>query len=111
VDLAPMALVCAFWFWLGGVYIWGAPFGSRRYFRQSGLRRPLNFNWSAAGLRISGEAMFQEHAWRDVLRWKEDRAAIVVVMTERSFIPIPKRLFSEPDLAELRAFLAPIRRA
>jgi hypothetical protein len=110
LNLLPLALLSLVWLWFGGNYLWGAPMGSRRYFRQTQLHTPLEFDWSSDGFSVRGENMFQRIPWPKVLRWSEDRDSIVIAMTQRSYMPVPKRFFDPADLDELRGFLAGARK-
>jgi hypothetical protein len=110
LDLIPLALVCAVDLWVGGSFLWGTPFGARRYFRQSQMPKPMEFEWDDAGIGVRGATHSHRHAWGDLLRWKEDWSSIVIATTDRSFIPVPKRLFTEEALAELRTRLQKVRR-
>jgi hypothetical protein len=104
-DLAPLAMVALLWAWYAGRLLLGSPGNARRYFRQSKLSRPLEYEWDEAGLSVRGEDMFQRLKWSDMLRWAETRATIALMITDRSYIPIPKRFFTAEDLEDLRSRL------
>jgi hypothetical protein len=110
VDIIPLIVLTLASIWSAWQFFWGAPLGSRRYFRQSSMREPLTYEWNEDGLRIHNERMSNRLRWDEFLRWAESPDSIVLIMTERTYMPIAKRFFSAADLAELRSQLKVVRR-
>jgi len=111
LDAAPLLLASTFWVWLTGRYLWGSPGSARRYYRQSKLRDQMEYTWDDAGFGVTGDKLNSRYDWSDFIRWSEDRAALVIWTTERSYVPLPKHLVSDALLDDLGTRLQRVRRA
>jgi hypothetical protein len=93
-DDLPLVVLAAIWSWIIWSIRWGAPIGSKRYFRQSRHRLATEYEWDEVACTMRGEDMFNRIKWRDIRRWGENRDAIALGLSARTYIPIPKRFLS-----------------
>jgi hypothetical protein len=95
-----------FFGWLLYQQRWGMPFGTRKAFRQQkALQGPITMAWSADGYVMESERGRWVAPWRDYVGWAEDKSTLIALQTDRLFNLVPKRFFSEAELAEMRSYL------
>ena len=60
---------------------------------------------SDAGLRVRTALGESQVAWPAYVGWSEDKSIFVLFPTPRIYIPVPKRAFSDEQVAEFRETL------
>ncbi len=91
--------------WLG--FIWLNPWLSARmqFRRMPTALVPMTLAISESGLRIRSQHADSQLAWSAFIGWREDHAVFVVFPQPRTYVPIPKRAFTEQQQAEFRETL------
>ena len=104
LSLLPFAVVI-------GLSLVMTPIAARRnYARQRSLRGDLTLSWSEAGLHTVSEYGTFEIPWSHFVRSVENDKLIMLFESDRLYRPIPKRLLSAEQQADLRATIAAIGR-
>jgi YcxB-like protein len=103
-DLRPMgigmiALVPVFW--ILGVFaqLYYLPYRARKMFQ---LRKHLSteLSWDADGFRLMTERGNGITPWSETPKWREGTGVVLLSLAPTLYITVPKRAFSERDLAD-----------
>lgn len=102
ISLLPFAFVV-------GLSLVMTPIAARRnYARQRSLQGELVLSWSEAGLHTVSEYGTFEIPWSHFVRHVENNKLFMLFESDRLYRPIPKRLLSPEQQADLRATIAAI---
>jgi hypothetical protein len=103
-DLRPMgigmiALVPVLW--ISGIFaqLYFLPYRARKMFQ---LRKHLSteFSWDADGFRLTTERGSGITPWSEMPKWREGTGVVLLSLAPTLYITVPKRAFSERDLAD-----------
>jgi len=87
----------------------GRIIGRRRtkgFFRERpSSRRPARFGWDTNGFYFSNATSRIFHPWSDFQSWAEDKRNLALLFAGPMFIPLPKRTFTDQQLADLKAHI------
>jgi hypothetical protein len=88
-------------------YMFAAPrFFSRRQFRNNPTARsPIVLDASEPGLEIRTAHSDSKMSWPAFVDWGESKSVFIILPQPRTYVPIPKRAFSDEQLSEFRELL------
>lgn len=79
---------------------------ARKSYRQAkAFWTPTSISWDATSLRFQSQRGDSSGPWNDYYSWSVDSKAILLYLTENSFITIPCRSLSEADQSDIIANL------
>lgn len=95
---------------LGAVTLWHGKRQSRRkaatVFRNAaGASREVRISWDAEKIEFHQKKAYRTQKWSEISRWAESEATFVLLGTDGTFNPIPKRALTADDLRELKSHL------
>jgi hypothetical protein len=100
------------WLLLGAASLWlaftsTAPWLSARiqFRRMPSAQDPMTLAVSEGGLRMQSRHADSQIAWSAFIDWREEKSVFVVFPQPRTYVPIPKRAFTEQQQAEFRETL------
>ncbi len=73
--------------------------------QQKGLAGEITATWDAEGMTMAGSSGHSRLAWGDYIRWLEDDANFVLFHSDNVINPLPKRVLSGEQIAEIRGSL------
>jgi hypothetical protein len=77
-----------------------------RYFRQSrAMQEEIAISWSKTHLSLRQNDSYQNSPWTDFRAWAEDDVVIVLFSVGPIFVPIPKRVLTGDQAADIIACL------
>jgi hypothetical protein len=77
-----------------------------RYFRDNrAVQQEIRATWTRSHFRLEQDDGYQNRPWSDFRRWAEDDAVLVLLQTGPVFHSLPKRAFTEAQVADIRACL------
>jgi hypothetical protein len=88
-------------------YMWFAPrFFARRQFKNHPIAQSqITLNVSEQGLEFHNPHAASKVAWSAYVAWGESRSVFVILPQPRAYITIPKRAFTEEQVAQFRELL------
>ena len=100
------------WIMLGASLFWLAfvssmPWLSARmqFRRMPTALVPMTVAISEAGIRMQSQLADSQLTWSAFVGWREEKSVFVVFPQPRTYVPIPKRAFTEQEQAEFREIL------
>jgi hypothetical protein len=101
-GFALLGLVTALLCYLAG-YL-ALPLRTRRIYRQQkNLGEQWSYSWSDEGLEFTSPTSTSRIAWPDMWRWSMGPRAFLFLVNEQGFFPVPFRVLSDEQAADLRA--------
>ncbi len=102
-QLVPFVAIVLFWM----VVLWGMPKWSaiKQFNGSPASQGEVTLTASAAGIRIKSSQSESNSNWSAYVRWLENKRVIVLFTSPLVFVVVPKRSFSEDQLASFRALL------
>jgi hypothetical protein len=73
--------------------------------QQKSLQGEVTFDWDTQGVAFTNAVGHSRLAWSDYARWRESKASLVLFQSDNLINIIPKRCFTEAQLAEIRSGL------
>lgn len=90
-----------------GMMRWRVPALARRIHRQQrGLREEIMLEWTSEALAARSPLGHGRLLWTDYVRWREDRAIVLLFQSDAIFQMLPKRILPPPVLEALRSYAA-----
>lgn len=84
----------------------GPSLSARRQFRNTpSAHDPMTVGASDSGLQIHSVHANSKVAWTTYMAWGEGKSVFVILPQPRIYVPIPKRAFTDEQLAEFRELL------
>jgi hypothetical protein len=89
-------------FWLVSTPLWLRGTLKRLYAKARHFHGPMSLDTDDYGMRVKGDGIDSRMAWRNFANFYEDEHSFVIYQSSAIFHPIPKRMISAEQTAELR---------
>jgi hypothetical protein len=89
-------------FWLVSTPLWLRGTLKRLYAKARHFRGPMSLDTDDNGMRVTGDGVDSRMAWTNFANFYEDEHSFVIYQSSAIFHPIPKRMISADQIAELR---------
>jgi hypothetical protein len=99
MGIGMIALVPVFWILGVFAHLYYLPYRARKMFQ---LRKHLSteLSWDADGFRLTTETGNGITPWSETPKWREGTGVVLLSLAPTLYITVPKRAFSERDLAD-----------
>ena len=89
-------------FWLVSTPLWLRATQKRLYAKARQFHGPMSLDTDDNGMRVTGDGVDSRMAWSNFANFYEDEHSFVIYQSNAIFHPIPKRMISTEQIAELR---------
>ena len=89
-------------FWLLSTPVWLRGTQKRLYAKTRHFHGPMSLEANDNGMRVTGDGIDSRMAWSNFANFYEDEHSFVIYQSSAIFHPIPKRMISAEQIAELR---------
>ena len=92
------------------IFAMGTRFGRKAFDQQKTLQAPYRISWSDQGILIESEYGDARMQWGDFRKLRQDQNLILLYESDRLYRLIPKRCFTQAQLADFQACMASVPR-